>query len=97
MEAVRLNTYSALIHPPGLTASLDPATSAIQQAVTASARMLLATGSTATAPGEMAAAFRRARGCLIASARFAAEVVKHSSAGPRGPGRHATARSRRVR
>ena len=84
--AFRLNTYSALIHPPGLTASLDPATSAIQQAVTASARMLLTTGSNATAPGETAAAFRQARGCLIASARFAAEVVKHN-ADPGGPGR----------
>ncbi|GAA2046616.1 hypothetical protein GCM10009839_58920 [Catenulispora yoronensis] len=73
--AFRLNTYSALIHPPGLTASIDPATSAIQQAVTASARMLLVTGSS-SAPGDVTAAFQEARTMLLRSARFAAAVVK---------------------
>jgi hypothetical protein len=73
--AFRLNTYSALIHPPGLSASIDPATSAIQQAVTAASRMLLVTGYSA-APGDVAAAFREARATLLRSARFAAAVVK---------------------
>lgn len=83
--AFRLNTYSALIHPPGLSASIDPATSAIQQAVTASARMLLATGTATNAPSEVAAVFRDARTTLLSGARFAAEVVK-AHAGPGGQG-----------
>jgi hypothetical protein len=82
--AFRLNTYSALIHPPGLSASIDPATSAIQQAVTAASRMLLVTGSSA-APGEVAAVFREARTSLLHSARFAAAVAKPRP-GPGGRG-----------
>lgn len=73
--AFRLNVYSALIHPPRLSASLDPATSAIGQAVSAAARMLLVTG--ATAPrGDVAAEFRRARTTLIAAARCADQTAK---------------------
>lgn len=73
--AFRLNVYSALIHPPRLSTSLDPATSAIGQAVTAAARMLLVTGTTAP-PREAAAEFRRARTCLIAAAHYADQAAK---------------------
>ncbi len=73
--AFRLNVYSALIHPPTLSTSLDPATSAIVQAVSAAARMLLVTGTTA-APREVAAEFRRARTSLIAAARYADQADK---------------------
>ena len=73
--AFRLNVYSAVIHPPQLSASIDPATSAIQQAVSAAARMLLITGATAT-PKEVAAEFRRARTSLIAAARYADQAAK---------------------
>ncbi|HTJ68207.1 MAG TPA: hypothetical protein VL551_11810 [Actinospica sp.] len=73
--AFRLNVYSALIHPPQLSASIDPATSAIQQAVSAAARMLLITGATAT-PKEVAAEFHRARTGLITAARYADQAAK---------------------
>ncbi len=79
--AFRLNVYSALIHPPGLSSSLDPATSAIQQAVTAAAWMLLVTGTTAP-PEQITAEFRRARTSLIAAARYADQAAKaHRSSG----------------
>ena len=83
--AFRLNLYSALIHPPGLSASIDPATSAIQQAVSAAAPMLLVTGTTAP-PGEVAAEFRRARTGLIAAARYAAQAAKAHQPSDRPPG-----------
>jgi len=73
--AFRLNVYSALIHPPRLTTSLDPGTSAIQQAVSAAARMLLVTGTT-TPPGRVAEEFRRARTDLVAAARYADQAAK---------------------
>jgi hypothetical protein len=82
--AFRLNVYSALIHPPGLSTSLDPATSAIVQAVSAAARMLLVTGTTAP-PGRVAAEFRQARTSLIAAARYADQAAKAH----RTPGRSA--------
>ena len=82
--AFRLNVYSALIHPPSLSTSLDPATSAIQQAVSAAARMLLVTGTTAP-PGRVAAEFRRARTSLIAAARYADQADRAH----RPPGRSA--------
>ena len=80
--AFRMNVYSALIHPPRLSASLDPATSAIGQAVSAAARMLLVTGTTAP-PGDVAAEFRRARNTLIAAARYAGQTAK-AHQGPGG-------------
>lgn len=83
--AFRLNTCSALIHPPGLSASIDPATSAIQQSVTAAARMLLVTASIATPPSDVATEFRRARSTLISAARYADEVVKAHGPGGRSP------------
>lgn len=82
--AFRLNVYSALIHPPRLTTSLDPATSAIVQAVTAAARMLLVTGTT-TPPGRVAEEFRRARTGLIAAARYADQAAKAHSPQGRSP------------
>lgn len=84
--AFRLNVYSALIHPPGLSASIDPETSAIVQAVSAAARMLLVTGAAAT-PEEVASEFRRARSSLISAARYADQAVKaHRPPRPRSPG-----------
>lgn len=73
--AFRLNVYNALIHPPQLSASIDPATSAIQQAMSAAARMLLVTGATAT-PQEVAAGYRRARTSLIAAERYADQTAR---------------------
>lgn len=83
--AFRLNVYSALIHPPQLSVSLDPATSAIGQAVTAAARMLLVTGTTAP-PDDVAAEFRRARTTLIAAARYAEQAAKAHRPPGRSPG-----------
>jgi len=81
--AYRLSAYSTLIHPPGLSASIDPATSAIGQAVTAASRMLLATGTIPAEPGEVAAEFRTAHRMLLTAARFAADVVRaHDVPGP---------------
>jgi hypothetical protein len=74
--AYRLNTYKALIHPSESFASPDSATRAIQQAVTAAARMLLITDDNATPPGVLAAEFRRAKATLIAAARNAGDVVR---------------------
>ena len=73
--AFRLNVYSALIHPPRLSASIDPATSAIVQTVSAAARMLLITGTTAP-PTDVAAEFRRARTTLITAARYADQTAE---------------------
>ncbi len=83
--AFRLNVYSALIHPPQLSASLDPATSAIGQAVSAAARMLLVTATT-TSPGDVVAEFRRARTTLVAAARYADQTAKAHRPPGRSPG-----------
>ena len=83
--AFRLNVYSALIHPPRLSASLDPATSAIGLAVSAAARMLLVTDTTAPPPDE-AAEFRRARTTLISAARYADQTAKAHRPPGRSPG-----------
>lgn len=76
--AYRLTAYCNIVHPAGLDVSVDPATSAIQQAMKATAMMLHATADTAstTAAEELTAARR----ILVSAVRYVTEAISAAEA-----------------
>jgi hypothetical protein len=77
--AYRLTTYCNIVHPAGLDVSVDPATSAIQQAMKAAAMMLHATSNAdaRTLADELSAARR----CLVSAVRYATEAIGATGSG----------------
>jgi hypothetical protein len=80
--AFRLNTYCNIVHPAGLDISLDPATSAIHEAMKAAALMLHAT--TGTDAYTLAAELREARRVLVSATAYATDAIRANSSDGRG-------------
>jgi hypothetical protein len=76
--AYRLTTYCNIVHPAGLNVSVDPATSAIHQAMKAAALMLHAT--TSSDPRTLAEQLRDARRSLVSAVAYLAEAIRAASA-----------------
>lgn len=71
--AYRLNMYCNIVHPAGLDVSVDPATSAIQQAIKAAGMMLHATADADTRT--LADELSDARRCLVSAVRYVTEAI----------------------
>lgn len=76
--AYRLTAYCNIVHPAGLDVSVDPATSAIQQAMKAAAMMLHATAD--TAPTTAAEELIAARRILVSAVRYVTEAISAAEA-----------------
>lgn len=77
--AYRLNAYCNIVHPAGLDISVDPATSAIQQAMKAAALMLHAT--TSSDARTLATELYDARRSLVSAVAYAADAIRAASTG----------------
>lgn len=76
--AYRLNAYCNIVHPAGLNVSVDPATSAIHQAMKAAAMMLHAT--TGSEPNTLAEELHAARRSLVAAVAYVTEAIAAATA-----------------
>jgi hypothetical protein len=77
--AYRLTTYCNIVHPAGLNVSVDPATSAIHQAMKAAALILHATSG--GDPRELVGQLRDARRSLASAAVYLAEAIRVAADG----------------
>jgi hypothetical protein len=77
--AYRLNTYCNIVHPAGLDVSVDPATSAIHQAMKAARTVLHAT--TGSDPHTLAEELRDARRSLVSAVTYLTEAIQAATAG----------------
>jgi hypothetical protein len=77
--AYRLTAYCNIVHPAGLDVSVDPATSAIQQAMKAAAMMLHATAAT-DARTPAAEELTAARRILVSAVRYVTEAISAAEA-----------------
>lgn len=76
--AYRITTYCNIVHPAGLNVSVDPATSAIHQAMKAAALMLRATSG--RDPRELAGQLRDARRSLASAVAYLTDAIHAATA-----------------
>ncbi len=76
--AYRLTTYCNIVHPAGLNVSVDPATSAIHQAMKTAALMLHATSG--SDPRKLAGHLREAHRSLASAGAYLAEAIRAATA-----------------